>query len=146
MGERVTVSAHMTPSTRRRAIRPREQWVVMWSITGVLLSVVAGRSGTANACPACKEALFDPAQLPQRLATARGYAVSIGVMLAVPALLIGGVATRIVRSARGAPRTSLWRHPPPHGVGRHPAPPQEQAPPMEPTAQAVARWRGRKGQ
>lgn len=54
----------------------------------------------AAACPGCKEALFDPAQLPQKLATAKAYAVSIGVMLAVPTLLIGGLTALIVSSVR----------------------------------------------
>lgn len=51
-----------------------------------------------NACPGCKESLFDPAQLPQRLATARGYALSIGLMLAMPLGLVVGVALLILRA------------------------------------------------
>jgi len=49
------------------------------------------------ACPGCKEALFDPGELPQKLSTARGYALSIGLMLAVPLLLIASVTTLVVR-------------------------------------------------
>jgi len=59
------------------------------------------------ACPGCKEALFDPGQLPQKLATAKGYAVSIGLMLAVPATLIGGITALVIRSCHrgnGVPR------------------------------------------
>lgn len=56
----------------------------------------------AMACPMCKEALFDPAQLPQRLSTARGYAASIALMLGMPLLLIGGVVALIVRAQRRA--------------------------------------------
>ena len=52
------------------------------------------------ACPLCKEALFDPGQLHQRLATARGYALSIGLMLLVPLGLIAGLAVWIVRATR----------------------------------------------
>jgi len=58
----------------------------------------------AEACPGCKEALFDPSQLPQRLSTARGYALSIGLLLVVPAGLVGGIALRIAQTRR--------RHPP----------------------------------
>ena len=54
----------------------------------------------AMACPACKEALFDPSQLAQRLSTAKGYALSIALLLSVPALLIGGITALIIRAAR----------------------------------------------
>ncbi|MDP3723861.1 MAG: hypothetical protein Q8R91_10290 [Candidatus Omnitrophota bacterium] len=60
-------------------------------------------SSAADACPGCKEALFDPSQLPQRLSTARGYALSIGLMLGVPIALVGGVALLILH-ARGRSR------------------------------------------
>ncbi|MDP3703448.1 MAG: hypothetical protein Q8R78_03585 [Candidatus Omnitrophota bacterium] len=59
--------------------------------------------GVAWACPTCKEALFDPGQLQQTLATAKGYAMSIVLFLSVPALLIGGVTLLIVRSHRRKP-------------------------------------------
>jgi len=52
------------------------------------------------ACPLCKEALFDPEQLSQKLATAKGYAMSIGLLLSVPAVLVGGVVALIVRAHR----------------------------------------------
>ena len=51
------------------------------------------------ACPGCKEALFDPGQLQQKLSTARGYAWSIGLMLAVPLGLIGGVSALVARAS-----------------------------------------------
>ena len=54
----------------------------------------------AQACPGCKEALFDPAELPQRLSAAKGYALSIGLLLAVPAALVGGLTWLIVRAQR----------------------------------------------
>ena len=54
----------------------------------------------ALACPACKEALFDPGQLKQTLATAKGYAMSILLLLSMPAVLIGGTAALIVRAHR----------------------------------------------
>ena len=68
--------------------------------------LMLARAATAHACPACKESLFDPSQLPQKLATARAYALSIGVMLAVPACLVGGIATLIIRSIRRARRAA----------------------------------------
>ena len=62
--------------------------------------------GEVFACPGCKEALFDPGQLVQKLATAKGYALSIGVLLAVPFLLIGGYTLAITRAARRARKSS----------------------------------------
>jgi len=50
------------------------------------------------ACPLCKEALFDPGQMHQRLATAKGYALSIALLLSVPAALVAGVTALIVRA------------------------------------------------
>ena len=63
-----------------------------------LMSLAA--CSVASACPMCKEALFDPGQLHQRLATAKGYALSIGLMLSVPVILVTTVATVIVRAQR----------------------------------------------
>lgn len=57
-------------------------------------------SGLAWACPLCKEALFDPAQARQLAGTAKGYAVSIALLLGVPLLMIGGIAAAIFRSRR----------------------------------------------
>lgn len=57
-------------------------------------------SSVAWACPGCKEALFDPGGLPQRLATAKGYALSIALMLSVPLLLVATLATAVVRAQR----------------------------------------------
>ncbi len=54
----------------------------------------------ARACPGCSEALFDPAQAEQAVRTARGFAWSIYTLLAVPLLLVAGVATLIVRASR----------------------------------------------
>ena len=62
------------------------------------LTVMLTLAEAAMACPGCKESLFDPAQLPQRLATARGYALSIGLMLAMPLGLVAGVALLILRA------------------------------------------------
>ncbi len=52
------------------------------------------------ACPLCKEALFDPAQAKQTAGTAKGYAVSISLLLGMPVLLIGGVALALLRGRR----------------------------------------------
>ena len=52
----------------------------------------------AEACPLCKEALFDPGQLQQKLSTAKGYALSILLLLSVPVALIGGITTLIARA------------------------------------------------
>ena len=67
-----------------------------------LLSFLAFFPITVSACPGCKEGLFDPGQLQQKLATARGYALSIGLMLAMPLALVGGVALLILRASRRA--------------------------------------------
>ena len=54
----------------------------------------------AWACPGCKEALFEPDKLAQRISTARGYAWSISLLLAVPCGLLATVAALIVRAHR----------------------------------------------
>ena len=51
-----------------------------------------------RACPGCKEALFDPGQLQQKLSTAKGYALSIALLLSVPLALIGGITALIIRA------------------------------------------------
>ncbi len=53
-----------------------------------------------QACPLCKEALFDPGELAHRLSAAKGYALSITLLLSVPFGLIVTVATLILRSCR----------------------------------------------
>ena len=72
---------------------------IVW--LGLLSAVQA-----ASACPGCKEALFDPGHLAERLATAKGYALSIGVLLTVPFALVGGVTALVVRAARRSKRLS----------------------------------------
>lgn len=57
---------------------------------------------TAWACPLCKEALLDPGQAAAQSGLARGYAMSIAVLLGVPALLMGMIAWRIARASRRA--------------------------------------------
>jgi hypothetical protein len=80
-------------------------------IAGWALAAALWAADAAWACPGCKEALFDPAGLQERLAAARGMAASILLMLAVPVALIGGIAFGVARSARR-------RQPPPVG-GSH---------------------------
>ena len=58
----------------------------------------------ALACPACKDAVFDSSQAQQTTQRAKGFAVSIALMLGMPALLIGGVATSVVLAHRSAAR------------------------------------------
>ena len=69
-----------------------------WTLLGVL-----GLPAFAWACPGCKEALFDPGQLSQKLATARAYSLSVGLLLLVPASLILGVAVAVIRASRRRP-------------------------------------------
>ena len=52
------------------------------------------------ACPGCKEALFDPGKLAEKLATAKGYAISIGLLLAMPFLLVATIALKIASARR----------------------------------------------
>ena len=57
-------------------------------------------AAAAHACPLCSEGLFDPAQAQQTARVAKGYAVSIATLAAMPFILFGIVATLIVRSVR----------------------------------------------
>ena len=63
-------------------------------------------SAAVMACPACKESLFDPSQLHQKLSAAKGYALSIGLLLSVPAALVGGIARLVVRASRRRARST----------------------------------------
>ena len=82
-------------------MRRRDCWLAGHLATLLVLGwVLLLLPVSARACPGCKEALFDPGQLPQKLATARAYAWSIGLMLAVPLGLVGGVTTLVVRAQR----------------------------------------------
>lgn len=59
-------------------------------------------TGVAWACPMCKEALGDPARPHTVTRAAKGYAVSIAALIGMPFLLVGGLATLIVRGHRRA--------------------------------------------
>lgn len=71
----------------------------------ILLVALLATPAVTSACPGCKEALFDPDQLAQKLSTARGYALSIGLLLTVPFLIIAGFAAFIIGSARRTKRS-----------------------------------------
>ncbi len=77
-----------------------EFYLVVLPFAFFLLSCLLLIPASAMACPGCKEALFDPGQLPQKLATAKGYALSIGLLLAVPFGLIAGITLSILRASR----------------------------------------------
>ena len=64
----------------------------------VVLLWLLGDVHTGWACPLCKEALVDPTQLKQTLSTAQGYALSIGLLLAVPFGLVAGLILLIFRA------------------------------------------------
>lgn len=70
------------------------------SVTGILVYWLLYHANVAEACPGCKEALFDPGALPQRLSAARGYALSIGLLLLIPYGLVGTLTALIVRAHR----------------------------------------------
>jgi uncharacterized membrane protein YozB (DUF420 family) len=75
-----------------------------WVIIGALLAAIL-LPVNASACPGCKEAAFDTAEQSRaKLASAKGYGLSIGLMLLVPVSLIGGIGITI---ARGAKRGSV---------------------------------------
>jgi len=94
---------------KREHLRPKSVYCQRVSHLATALALVAFLIVVpmmASACPLCKEALFDPSQLHQRISTAKGYALSIGLLLLVPTGLIAGVAMSIIRSARRAQRIS----------------------------------------
>ena len=72
-----------------------ERHALLLAFTVLLL---VGLPTAVMACPGCKEALFDPGQLQQKLSTAKGYALSIGLLLAVPFGLVAGLTTLIIRA------------------------------------------------
>ena len=72
------------------------KWVLV-DATGQVLGRMATRIAIILRC---KDALFEPDQLTLRLSSAKGYALSIGLLLGVPAALAGTVATLLVRSHR----------------------------------------------
>jgi hypothetical protein len=70
-------------------------------VPALTLSLLLGLSGTAGACPNCKEAVA--AQPSEVAGMARGYNWSVLLMLAVPFSLLGTGTLMVVRAAkRGA--------------------------------------------
>jgi len=85
---------------------PRRRHPTLLLLTGYFLFVSAA---VASACPTCKEALFDPAQAQRILGAAKGYALSIGLMIGMPLLLVGGITLLIVRQVRRVDRHEASR-------------------------------------
>ncbi len=89
----------------------RAGWVMA---LGSLAVVTAARA--VSACPMCKELLFEPGQITQRLSMASGYAIAIGLMLGMPIVLVGGVAVLLIRARRrSADRAAIEPSPSPRG-------------------------------
>ena len=70
------------------------------SITGVIVYWMLYHMPAAEACPGCKVALFDPGKLADKLAASKGYAISIGLLLTMPFLLVATIALKIARARR----------------------------------------------
>ena len=67
----------------------------LWIAGGACFALPA----SVLACPGCKEAAFEtPESARQKNATARAFAISIGLLLAVPFTLVGGIAFLVIRS------------------------------------------------
>ncbi|GEM_PF-1924235 len=65
-----------------------------------LLACLCLFSQVVEACPACSESLFDPKQLHQRLSAAKGYALSIALLLCVLFGLVGGITALVMQAQR----------------------------------------------
>ena len=90
---RYPISDRTSRSAHRKVLQ-RTAWFALVVLCVILVQPVA------RACPDCKEALFDPSQLQQKRSTAQGYAISIGMFLTVPAGLVGGLVTLVLKSRR----------------------------------------------
>jgi hypothetical protein len=66
---------------------------------GVLLLLGEGLSSPSLACPGCKEGVANAAD-PQAERVARGYSLSIYLMLGMPLVLITSGSVVLVRAAR----------------------------------------------
>ena len=82
-------------------------YLLTYSLTSLLTFLWF--SSMSEACPGCKDALTDPAGLPQRLSMARGYALSIGLLLGMPAALVAGLTVLVIRAARRSRRAAHRR-------------------------------------
>lgn len=87
------------PAHKAMARRTLPLWLYV-CVTGLVVYWMLYCCHVAEACPGCKESLFDPGQIHQKLSLAKGYAVSIALMLAMPLALLGGVAGLIIRARR----------------------------------------------
>ena len=77
-------------------------WLVVLSFTFLLLACQPFFLTAVEACPMCKDSLFDPGQLAGKISTAKGYALSIGLLLLVPFVLIASVTALVIRASRRA--------------------------------------------
>lgn len=88
------------PEHRRLARVTLPLWLYV-SVTGVLVYWMLYWlfPSVADACPLCKDALQSGE--PQAIArTGRAYATSIVALLGMPVLLLGGIASLVIRSGR----------------------------------------------
>jgi uncharacterized membrane protein YozB (DUF420 family) len=95
------------PEHRRLARVTLPVWLYV-SVTGVVVYWMLYWlfPSAADACPMCKDALLSSGD-PQALARiGKAYATSMIALLGVPALLIGGITSVVVRSARRNRRSS----------------------------------------
>lgn len=102
-------ATNRVPQHRRLARVTLPLWFYV-SVTGVLVYWMLYRlfPSVAEACPMCKDALQSGE--PQALARiGKAYATSIVALLGVPVLLLGGITSLVIRSARknrrAAPRS-----------------------------------------
>ncbi len=95
--ERTSCAFHPVAQSPSRPVMDVAQSILR-GLCSVALFLMFSHAGWA--CPGCKDALFDPGELPRRLAAARGYALSIGLLLVVPLGLVAGLTVLIVRASR----------------------------------------------
>ncbi len=79
----------------------RIRLLVVLLVASIVLAL--WRASSAEACPGCKEAAFQsPEEGNQAQASAQAYGLSIGMMLLVPVVLIGGIAAKIAHGVAAA--------------------------------------------
>ena len=79
---------------------------LIYSFTNLLVLMCFSAQG-ALACPWCKDALFSPGESASQSGAAKGYALSIGLLLGLPVLMLSVIALAVIRSARRAKRLSV---------------------------------------
>ena len=86
----------------------REPWFSFLLSVCCLLSAVCFLCvfpTVAMACPWCKDALFSPGESAAQSGAAKGYALSIGILLGLPVLMLAVIALAVIRSIRRAKRS-----------------------------------------